>query len=40
MNTDPLGAGLVATLTRAPPRPAPVSVPDGIAGLAIPGGVR
>ncbi|MGY2007467.1 MCE family protein [Nocardia gipuzkoensis] len=38
--TDPSLAGQVANQTPAQPRPAPVSVPDGIAGLAIPGGVR
>jgi phospholipid/cholesterol/gamma-HCH transport system substrate-binding protein len=38
--TDPSLAERVQSQTPAPPQPAPVSVPSGLAGLAIPGGVR
>ncbi|MGO4614164.1 virulence factor Mce family protein [Nocardia sp. 2YAB30] len=38
--SDPSLAGRVASETPQQPQSAPVSVPNGIAGLAIPGGVR
>ena len=38
--TDPSLADRVRSQTPAQPQPAPVSVPSGLAGLAIPGGVR
>ncbi|MBF6076118.1 MCE family protein [Nocardia beijingensis] len=35
--TDPSLAGRVASQNSAQPQPAPVSIPDGLAGLAVPG---